>query len=232
MMEMTPPQQNTMGYQEWNAAEVAEYFGKNGLPGYTDLFVENELSGDRVILMTQDDIPDLNIEKVGHRVGFLKILRGMKTQARMTMRKVELARFEEAYDGCAVGEKIFTCCGICPRDPDQYILKAGKLQVKEYLITRICGSFKCICLGGEWHNDNITLDRIKDVDTEETTTGMLCCKVHKAKLSLAVSAGVEAEAEDARVVQKDLFLEGHEGTAFADRILEAVEEYMTQHRGQ
>merc|ERR1740139_426965 len=150
----------------------------------------------------------------------MKSLRALKTKARLQLRKVEIAREEEAYNGTWIGEKVFTCCGICPRDPDQYILKAGKLQVKEYDVTRICGVIKCICLGGEWHNDNITLDRIKDIDTEETTSGMCCCKVHKVKLDLAVSAGVEAEDQDARVVQKQLFVEGEIGQRFSDRIME------------
>merc|ERR1719491_451977 len=211
--------------------DVAKYFAAQGFVGYDQLFVDNELTGDRVVLVTQDDIPDLNIEKVGHRVAFLKILRGLKTGVRINLRKVELAHEEEAYNGCAMGERIFTCCGICPRDPDQYILRAGKLQVKEYELTRICGVIKCTCLGGEWHNDNITLDRIKDIDTEETTSGMCCCKVHKLKLDLAVSAGVEAEDQDARVVQKQLFVEGDIGQKFSDRIMEAVEEYATQMRG-
>jgi len=222
---------NIDGYEGWSPAEVSNFFADQGLTGYEELFIENELSGDRVVLMAQEDLADLKIPKVGHRVAFMKILRDLKSQARLDLRKKEIAHEEEAYDGCYMGELCFTACGLCPRDPDQYILKAGKLQIKEYDLYRICGSFKCICLGGEYHNDNITLDRIKDVDTEETTSGFLCCKIHKVKLDLAVSAGVEAEAEDARVVQKQLFMEGDKGIHFADLILQQVEMYMTQQRG-
>lgn len=224
------PAQSIMGYENWSPEEVADYFAQKGYADYRSVFVENELSGDRIVLMTQEDIPDLGIEIVGHRVGILKVLRSLKSKARMQLRKQEIAREEEAYDGCFIAERFYTCCGLCPRDPDQYILKAGKLQIKEFEITRICGSWKCVCLGGSWRNDNITLDRIKDVDTIVTTSGLCCCKVTKTKVQIAVGAGSAAESEEARVTQKELFIDG-DNSAFPDAILRAAEEYIIQQRG-
>merc|ERR1712113_1347971 len=234
MAEMTPPGQeemNEMDYEQWTAEQVADYFSSKGYEEYRNIFIDNELSGDRVVLITQEDIPDLNIPYVGDRVGFMKTLRNLKTQARLQLRKVEIDHAEQAFDGCWINEMLYTCFGLCPRDPDQYILKAGKLQIKQFEWTRICGTWKCICLGGAWHNDNISLDKIKDVDTVVTKSGCLCCRVDKAKILIAVAAGADADGEEARVSQKELFVEGDIGTAFADKILLQSEEYILQLRG-
>jgi len=228
--ELVAPKQSTMGYETWSPEEVADYFATKGFGDYRRIFVENELSGDRIVLMTQEDVPDLGIEIVGHRVGILKVLRGLKTKARMQLRKHEIAREEQAYDGCWLAERFYTMCGLCPRDPDQYILKAGKLQIKEFNVFRIFGSWKCICMGGQWHNDNITLDRIKDVDTIVTTSGVCCCKVTKTKVLVAVAAGAQAESEEARVTQKELFIDG-DSSKFPDLILKVAEDYTIQQRG-
>jgi len=228
---MDKPLQDTMDFEKWDASQVADYFDKEGYGEYRSMFLDNQLTGDRVVLITAEDVPDLNMEIIGDRVGFLKALRALKTQARLKLRKIEIARYEEAYDGNIIGEQLCTCFGICPRDPDQYILKSSTIQIKEYELTRICGSFKCVCLGGEWHNDNITLDKIKDVDTVLTSTGCGPCRVSKCKVLLAVAAGADAESEEARVVQKELFVEGDIGPDFADRILVQAEEYVLMMRG-
>jgi len=230
MAELVAPTQSIMDYEKWSPDQVADYFEQKGFGDYRSIFVDNELSGDRIVLMTQEDIPDLGIEIIGHRVGILKALRGLKSKARMNLRKREIAREEQAYDGCFLAERLYTCCGLCPRDPDQYILKAGKLQIKEFDITRICGSWKCVCLGGTWRNDNISLDRIKDVDTIVTTSGLCCCKVTKMTVLLAVAAGAQAESEEARVTQKELFIEG-DSSPFPEQILKAAEDYTIQLRG-
>lgn len=235
MTQMSMPSQQTMSelnYEKWDAMQVADYFASKGpYEEYRDMFIENELTGERVVLISQEDVPDLEIPYIGDRLGLLKTLRNLKTQARLQMRKLPVDQAEQAFDGCWLNEKLFTFCGICPRDPDQYILKAGKLTIKEFEWTRICGSWKCICLGGSWHNDNITLDKIKDVDTVVTKSGCLCCRVDKAKILIAVAAGADAENEEARVVQKSLFVEGDIGQSFADKIMLQSETYILQMRG-
>merc|ERR1719367_476533 len=100
MTELVAPQQSIMGYESWSPEQVADYFATKGFGDYRSIFVDNELSGDRIVLMTQEDVPDLGIEIIGHRVGILKVLRDLKTKARMQLRKHEIARVEEAYDGC------------------------------------------------------------------------------------------------------------------------------------
>merc|ERR1712038_1098205 len=91
----------------------------------------------------------VKIEIIGDRVGLMKVLTGLQQRTRLQLARKIIRQEEQAFDSCWIAEKFYTCCGICPRDPDQYILKTGKLQVKEYELTRICGTFKCVCLGGE-----------------------------------------------------------------------------------
>merc|ERR1712150_146966 len=134
----------------------------------------------------------------------------------MGMRNRTIATHKEAYEGSEIEKQCYTCFGFFPRDEDTYTLTASSLQLQQYIVPRICGTWKCTCMGSSTSTDNISLDQIRDVDTLVMKQGCCCFAVDKAKLMIAVAAGNDAEGAEARVTQKDLFVEGPVGEDFSN----------------
>jgi hypothetical protein len=208
----------------WTAEQVGEFFEREGFP-YKDEFVNMDLTGERLEMLTAEDIKThFTISKMGHRMGIQKLLAELKREARKARRNTEIDRQEQAYDGSIMTRWFETCCGCCPWDPDKYILTASSLTLEEFEISRICGVWKCTCMGGKKSSDNILLDQVRDVDTIELRQGILCCAVNKMKIIIAVGAGGEASSAESRVLNKEILVEGEHGEDFANKILMAVEE--------
>jgi len=220
------------GLNKWSAVEVQAFFEKKGFGEWGNVWVEHDVTGERVVLLTALDIKDLGIASIGDRMGITNEVEKMKTAYRKIMRNEVRQISYEAFDGSCLGEKVSTCCGLFPRDPDKYTLTASRLTIEEYEIPRICGAWKCMCLGGAHTTDNIQLDQIKDVDTVVSKKGCWCCAVNKAQVHVAVGAGNDAEHAEARVLTKELFMEDLEGEEFANLIFLTVEEYKSSFRKQ
>jgi len=210
--------------QEWDEVEVASYFASLGYPEYEEIWHKNELDGNRLTMITVEDFNELEIGKIGHKVGLQKEVKRLKVYARMQSRRKKLVEIVEAYDGSGIEETCYTCCGICPRDPSKFILTPATLKIKTFEPERFCGMCKCRVCGGEWSTDNMTLSTIVDIDTIESTSGCCCCTEHRIKLVMAVSAGGDADDEHARTESKTMLVDG-ENSSFADTILNQVEEY-------
>jgi len=220
------------GLNKWTVQEVQAYFGKKGFEEWGKIWEEHDVTGERVVLLTPLDIKDLGINSIGDRMGITNEIEKMKTAYRKIMRNEVKQIAYEAFNGSCLGEKISTCCGVFPRDPDKYTLTASRLTIEEYEIPRICGAWKCMCLGGALTTDNIQLDQIRDVDTVVSKKGCWCCAVNKAQVHIAVGAGNDAEHAEARVLTKELFMEDQEGEDFANLIFLTVEEYKSSFRKQ
>jgi len=57
--------------------------------------------------------------------------------------------------------------------------------------------------------------------------GCTVCAVRKCLVQIATQAGNHAGAEESSVTQKEVFLNAHEGQAFAERLREAMDERRT-----
>jgi len=220
------------GMMSWGVPEVQAYFEKKAQGEWVKVWAEHDITGERLVLLTAEDIKDLGIDSIGDRMSITNLIEKMKVEWRKIMRNQVKARAIEAFNGSCIGEKVSTCCGFFPRDPDKYTLTASRLSIDDYEVPRICGAWKCMCLGGAHSTDNIQLDQVRDVDTVVTKKGCWCCAVHKATIHIAVGAGNDSEHHEARVLTKELFLEDHEGEDFANRIFMAVEEYKSTFRKQ
>jgi len=210
---------------EMTPEDVAKYFEKRGFGEHGDVWVNHRVNGQRVILLTVQDVKDLGITSIGDRMGIQRELDLLRLAATRKMRNNTIAQHKEAYDGSDCEKAFYTCFGLFPRDEDTYTLTASSLRLQEYKVPRICGTWKCTCLGSATSTDNISLDQIRDVDTLITKKGLCCFAVDKAKLMIAVAAGNDSESAEARVTQKDIFVEGPVGEEFSNQIFLAIEEY-------
>jgi len=213
-------------FLDWNASQVADYFASKGFEQYRNLWTEHAITGDRVVLLDPEDMKVLDIPIIGHRMGIQTIVDELKLEGRKQRRNKQICRHLQAYDGSPVGETLATCCGLMPRDPDVYTLTASSLQLEEFDIPRICGIWKCQCLGKKVHTDNINLDLVRDVDTIHSKLGCCCLKVDKCTVLVAVGAGgQDAESDQSRNVVKELLVEGADGEPLANQIFMVIEEY-------
>ncbi|EFX00281.1 mapkkk cascade protein kinase regulator ste50 [Grosmannia clavigera kw1407] len=57
---------------EWTAEECADFIATIGLPQYTDGFLENEIVGEALVALQHDDLKQMGIASVGHRLTILK----------------------------------------------------------------------------------------------------------------------------------------------------------------
>merc|ERR1712129_457171 len=166
---------------------------------------------------------------LGDRLALRAQLQRLKTSERHRLRQLIIRQEYQAYEGSSVALACAYCCGLCPRDPDKYILTTTKLKIKEKEVYRFCGTCKCVCCGGTWKTNNISLGMMRDVDPTDTTTGLLCFAENKTRIKLAVKAGNEEDEDDehARIENHTLFVntpQDKEDT-FAKAILNQIEEY-------
>ncbi len=54
--------------------DIAEWLGALGLGRYTDAFAENDIDGDILLRLTNDDLREIGVSSVGHRRKLLEEL--------------------------------------------------------------------------------------------------------------------------------------------------------------
>lgn len=211
---------------------MAKYFNARGFKEYDKMWSEHRVTGERVGLLTAPDIEKMGVKRVGDRLGIQKELRKLKRVVKSQERNKIIAEHRMAYDGSTIGWMFAYCCGLCPWEPDSYILTNSLLKIKSYEIGRLVGTVKCRCLGSQWNNNTVRLDRIVDCDETMRVAGVGCCAENKCEISIAVQAGTSAEESDARLAKYTMLLDAEEGVKFAQLIREASEDWREHMQGQ
>ncbi|KAH6723990.1 hypothetical protein DL95DRAFT_335392 [Leptodontidium sp. 2 PMI_412] len=65
---------------EWTADECADFVGSLGLQQYVDQFLENEIVGEALVALQHDDLKQMGVTSVGHRLTILKSVYDIKTK--------------------------------------------------------------------------------------------------------------------------------------------------------
>eukprot|EP00413_Alexandrium_margalefii_P012580 CAMPEP_0204528722 /NCGR_PEP_ID=MMETSP0661-20131031/9679_1 /ASSEMBLY_ACC=CAM_ASM_000606 /TAXON_ID=109239 /ORGANISM="Alexandrium margalefi, Strain AMGDE01CS-322" /LENGTH=234 /DNA_ID=CAMNT_0051534715 /DNA_START=99 /DNA_END=803 /DNA_ORIENTATION=+ len=223
-------------YLAWTPEDVANYFSQKGFREYANLWVKHKLSGERMVMLQPGDLQDMGITTIGDRIGIQKELRVLKSGARALERSRVLAEFKQGYHGSDLMKFLYENCGgglCCPREADRYTVTGHTLKIRQYHIHRIFGGWKCGgCLGGVWKYDTIQLDRITDVDTEITTVGIGMMASTKCWVFVSAQAGMDAETQQARVENHQLFLEKEDGEKLAETLQHRIAEYKLELAGQ
>ncbi|KAK3322181.1 protein kinase regulator Ste50 [Apodospora peruviana] len=63
---------------EWSAEECADFIATIGLEQYSDSFIENEIVGEALVALQHDDLKQMGINSVGHRLTILKSVYDVK----------------------------------------------------------------------------------------------------------------------------------------------------------
>lgn len=67
-----------MPSQAWNTDQVGQWISSLGFPQYSKAFIENNITGDVLVHLDHDDISDIGVAKIGHRVLILKSIYQLK----------------------------------------------------------------------------------------------------------------------------------------------------------
>ncbi|KAG9233781.1 BcSTE50, mitogen-activated protein kinase [Amylocarpus encephaloides] len=65
---------------EWTAEECADFVASLGLRQYADQFLENEIVGEALVALLHDDLKQMGVASVGHRLTILKSVYDLKTK--------------------------------------------------------------------------------------------------------------------------------------------------------
>lgn len=72
---------------DWSAEEVADFLETLGLGSYHDVFIENDICGECLPLLTEEHLKELQLKSIGHRITFMQYLQSIKKPAKSPIRK-------------------------------------------------------------------------------------------------------------------------------------------------
>lgn len=62
---------------EWTVDEVADWLVAIKMSDYKNDFLENEISGEHLIALTKDDLGELGVKRLGHKMTILKAVQNL-----------------------------------------------------------------------------------------------------------------------------------------------------------
>jgi len=62
----------------WSSVDVCDWLAEHGYEQYTSSFQENEIEGSHLTTLTRDDLTELGIIKLGHKIGILSMIEKAK----------------------------------------------------------------------------------------------------------------------------------------------------------
>ncbi|KAL3423061.1 protein kinase regulator ste50 [Phlyctema vagabunda] len=74
---------------EWDAAECAEFVASIGLRQYSDSFLENEIVGEALVALQHDDLKQMGVTSVGHRLTILKNVYDIKIKQDIPIERLD-----------------------------------------------------------------------------------------------------------------------------------------------
>ena len=139
-----------------------------GMPDAANLFLTHRVTGRVLSLVGRDDLFEMGIRVIGHRLGILREISRLRDAAMTAKRNIVLFETNEYQPG-PCGDTLpygFPCC-CCSPPPEQYILYDSKLQIKLKKPAFVCCGSLCgrtLC-GTVTIKNNIPLEAISDVDS-------------------------------------------------------------------
>ena len=137
--------------QEQSAEEVGEWLDDQGFGAYSQNFVDNNVNGECVPLLSKQDLLDIGVTKVGDRLRMLRHMREYKVALEVQQRTKVLLRWLEFRWFCS------------PFDTIYYILTPSTIE--------------CNSVSGCFGSEKITIDisSITDISYESNGCFGACC---------------------------------------------------------
>ena len=113
----------------WGAEAVGDWLSILGLGQHAGSFIANQVTGDLLENMDKDDLRELGVKLVGHRLLLLKEIAGLRRKAESIERSKLLWQAEEVLDrnGLMGYLKSIITCQRFIRGPDKYTLTGSTL---------------------------------------------------------------------------------------------------------
>jgi len=118
------PDETPDSHWQWDAPTVGEWLGRLGLAAYSQNFVTHQVTGDLLERMDKDDLRDLGVGLVGHRLLLLREVATLRRKAETKERSKMLWQSQEVVhrDGPLGWLRHHLACRPCLRGPDSYTL--------------------------------------------------------------------------------------------------------------
>merc|ERR1719277_297504 len=110
--ESKPSDEEVDSLEDMTPEDVAKYFEKRGFGEHGAVWVHHRVNGERLILLTTDDVKQLGITSIGDRMGIQRELDLLKLAATRKMRNKTIVEHHEAYDGSDFEKSFYTCFGL------------------------------------------------------------------------------------------------------------------------
>lgn len=62
----------------WSCIDVCEWLSENGFGQYAPQFTDNEIIGEHLTGLTKDDLKELGVTRMGHRISIMKLIERLK----------------------------------------------------------------------------------------------------------------------------------------------------------
>ncbi|KAK6512090.1 Adaptor for signal transduction [Arthrobotrys musiformis] len=72
------PEMPNKNIMNWSTEDVVTFMNELGLPQYPDAWIDNEVTGDALIHLNHDELLEMGIESIGHRMQILKAVYKVK----------------------------------------------------------------------------------------------------------------------------------------------------------
>lgn len=180
-------------YDSWSPEELADNIAKAGMSDYTEVIIAHKISGKIAHLLSDADLKDMGIVRVGDRIRFRQMLQTFSRKARFKIRRKDIWNATEQRFYSDPEEYCCTVCGMFPGDPSTYKLTKDRLKIKD-VRNMECGPITLYCFT-EYISRNIDLRDIKDVDVIQTVAPcpqrVLCCSPGKDLVEIHTNNTVE-----------------------------------------
>ena len=182
---------------------------------YSEAAINQSITGAVAARLSERDLKELGIEKIGERKRFTAAIETVQKQARKAEREKTVWEAKEVLYASWFDAAKRTCCGCSPEDAATYKLTGTHLTITKPKPNR-CGPITCCC-GHEFDIDNVDLTYITDADIAAEAPPRLqlyfCCGTPRDHIHIKSGDGM-----------KELILDRGEGTPAAKKIMNQVEE--------
>jgi len=214
-------------YDDWTPQELADAVAKAGMGDYREVIIAHKITGKIAHLLSDSDLKDMGIVRVGDRIRFRQMLMTFSRKARFKVRRRDIWSAEEQRFYTDPEEYLCTCCGIFPGEPSIYKLTNGRLKIKD-VRSMTCGPLTLYCFT-EYISRNIDLTEIKDIDVIQTVAPcpqrVFCCSPGKDLIEIHTQGEKEAVGNTYLLI-----LKGGTGESVSELIMHQVELTQMEHQ--
>lgn len=211
----TEPNLDPENFDQWSAIDLAAYLKKCGLGDYSEAAINQSITGAVAARLSERDLKELGIEKIGERKRFTAAIETVQKQARKAEREKTIWEGKEKLYTSCFDMLRKTMCGCNPQDAAKYKLTGTHLTIETPDPNR-CGPITCCC-GHEYDVDNVDLTYITDADIKGEAPPCIelycCCGKPRDHIVIKSSDGM-----------KELILKRGEGATVSKKIMNQVEE--------